>query len=46
MAFLMLANVFILRGCTSAFPRKKGGILVLAGLAPSSQIVGSILKTL
>jgi len=27
--------------CESVFPKKEGGIQVLAGLAPSSQTVGS-----
>jgi hypothetical protein len=30
------------RGCTGLFSNKDGGIQVLAGLAPSSQIVGSL----
>jgi hypothetical protein len=32
-------------GCTGAFTRKKGGIEFLAGPAPSSQTVGSLLRT-
>ncbi len=32
------------RSCPGAFPGKEGGIQVLVGLAPSNQIVGSIVK--
>jgi hypothetical protein len=47
-AFLMLANV--LRGWvhpaeTGAFPRKEARIKGFANLAPSSQTVGSLLRT-
>jgi hypothetical protein len=38
-------GVGTMHGCASAFPRKEGGIQVLAGLAPSSQIVRSLLRT-
>jgi hypothetical protein len=31
--------------CAGAFPGNEGGIQVLAGLAPSSQRVGSLLRT-
>ncbi len=31
-------------GCAGIFPRKEGGIRVLAGLAQSSQTVGSIMR--
>jgi len=31
-------------GCTGTFPGNEGGMQVLAGLAPSSQIVGSLLR--
>jgi hypothetical protein len=34
-----------LHSCAGAFPTKKGGIQVLAGQAPYSQIVGSLLRT-
>ncbi len=40
--FHILAN--ILCGCTGMFPRKEGGTQVLAGLTPSIQIVGSLLR--
>jgi hypothetical protein len=48
--FLILANVLLWvgtsLGCTSAFHGgKEGGIKVLAGLSPSSQRVGSLLRT-
>jgi hypothetical protein len=33
-------------GYMGMFPRKEGGIKVLAGLAPSSQTVESLLRTL
>ncbi len=32
-------------GCMGVFPGKEGGIQVLAGLAPCSQTVGSLLRT-
>ncbi len=35
----------MLQGWTGAFPRKEGGIKVLADLAPYSQRVGSLLRT-
>jgi hypothetical protein len=35
----------LLCGCMGRFPGKEGGIQVLAGLAPSSQTVGSLLGT-
>jgi hypothetical protein len=31
--------------CPDPFPRKEGGIQVLAGLAPLSQSVGAVLRT-
>jgi hypothetical protein len=34
----------MLHSCAGAFPRKEGGIEVLAGLAPSSLTVGSLLR--
>jgi hypothetical protein len=44
----ILANVILAVGmpcgCTGAIPRKEGGIQVLAGLAPSSLAVGSLLR--
>jgi hypothetical protein len=47
--FLILANVFLevgmLRYYMGALPRKEGGTQVLADLAPSSQAVGSLLRT-
>jgi hypothetical protein len=39
--------IFVLgmpHSCAGVFPRKKGGICLLAGLAPSSQTVGSLLR--
>jgi hypothetical protein len=41
----VLLWVGMLHSCESAFPKKEGGIKVLAGLAPSIQIVGSLLRT-
>jgi hypothetical protein len=44
----MLANKLMsvsMHDSTGPFPRKEGGIEVLAGLAPSSQTVGSLLRT-
>jgi hypothetical protein len=45
----ILANVFLgvgmLHGFTGIFSRKEGGIQVLEGLAPSTQTVGSLLRT-
>jgi hypothetical protein len=35
----------MLHSCNGMFPWKEDGIPVLAGLAPSSQIVGSLLRT-
>jgi hypothetical protein len=47
--FFILANVLLgvgtLDSCVGMFPRTEGGIKVLAGLAPSSQTVGSLLRT-
>ncbi len=47
--FLTLANIFLgvgaPRGCTGAYPRKEGRIEVLACPAPSSQTLGSLLRT-
>ncbi len=47
--FFRLSNVFLgvgmPHGCTGAFPATEGGIQVLAGSAPSSQTVGSLLIT-
>jgi hypothetical protein len=37
----VLLGVGMLHGCAGVFPGKEGGIEVLAGLAPSSQSVGS-----
>ncbi len=34
-----------LHGSVGTFPHKEGGIQMLAGLAPSSQTVGSLLRT-
>ncbi len=46
----MLAKVFLRvgmrHGHAGTFPLKVGGVQVLADLAPSSQIVGSSLRTL
>ncbi len=45
----MLANVFLgvgmSRSCAGWFPGGKGGTQMLAGLAPKSQIVKSLLRT-
>jgi hypothetical protein len=38
-------GVGMLCSCAGAFPRKVGGIQAWAGLAPSSQTVGSLLRT-
>ncbi len=38
--------VGILSGCTSMFPEKEGGVQVLAGLAPSSQTLGSLFRVI
>ncbi len=35
----------MLHGCMGAFPGKEGAIHLLAGLAPSYQTVGSLLRT-
>ncbi len=47
--FLLLANVFLGMdtqcGCMGVLRRKEGGIQVSACLAPSSQTVGSALRT-
>jgi len=47
--YTLLANVFLglgtLRSCVGSFPMKEGGVQVLAGLAPLSLIVGSLLRT-
>jgi hypothetical protein len=44
----LLANVFLVvampHGSLGAFPRKEGRIQVLAGLAPSIQTLGSLLR--
>jgi hypothetical protein len=46
--FFKLANVFfgmgVQHGCVDAFSGKEGRIQVLAGLAPSIQTIGSLLK--
>jgi hypothetical protein len=48
--FFILANILLGVGmprcCTGVFPRKEGWIEVLAGLAPSSQTLGSFLRIL
>ncbi len=48
--FIMLANVFLGVGMSSSyaavFPMKEGEIQVFAGLAPSNQTVGSLLRAL
>jgi hypothetical protein len=38
-------GVDIMRGCTGVFPRKEDGMQVFAGLAPSNQTVGLLLRT-
>jgi len=47
--FIILANILlgvvIPHSCISALPRKEGGTQVLAGLALSNQILGSLLRT-
>ncbi len=47
--FHVLANILLfvgtLRSCIATFPGKEGKMQVLAGLAPSSQTVGSLLRT-
>ncbi len=44
--FSNLQTYFLLWVCCAAvFPCKEGGIQVLAGLAPSSQTIGSLLRT-
>jgi hypothetical protein len=46
--FIVLTNILLgvdtQHGCEGAFPGKEGGIQVWAGQAPSSNIVGSLLK--
>jgi hypothetical protein len=47
--FNRLANILLfvgtLLGCVGVSPRKEGAIQVLAGLVPSSQTVGFLMKT-
>ncbi len=47
--FLILANVYFGVGmphsCAGVYPGKEGGIQALVGIAPSSQIVGSLMRT-
>jgi hypothetical protein len=47
--FVMHSNLLLWVGMllsrAGMFPRKEGGIQVLAGLAPSSLIVGSLYRT-
>jgi hypothetical protein len=46
--FIILANILLgvvmPHSCISALPREEGGTQVLAGLALSNQIVGSLLR--
>jgi hypothetical protein len=47
--FFILANILLgvgmIGNCAGAFFRKEGGILVFAGLTPSNETVGSLLRT-
>jgi hypothetical protein len=40
-----IIGVGMLYSCMGTFPRKEGGTQVLAGLAPSNLLVGSLLRT-